>query len=191
MEKNRVEAFSDGVMAIIITIMVLELKTPHDSGWDGLVGLWPVFLSYILSFLFVGLYWVSHHHLFQKVEKIGNKSLWTNMVGLFWLSLVPFCASWMGENEFAGLTVPLYSGVLTMCVISYSVLFVQLRSIHGSHGLFPLKELIRAFITIGLNVTSGLLAFVGFPLIGFGLLVFTSLLWVVPPMGNKHRRKQS
>src|SRR3954466_3460829 len=101
MDKNRLEAFSDGVIAIIITIMVLELKVPHNPTWQSYLDAYPVFVSYALSFVFVGLYWSTHHHIFQAVTKVDNKVLWLNMLTLFWLSLIPFATASMGENSFA------------------------------------------------------------------------------------------
>ena len=119
MGKNRLEAFSDGVLAIIITIMVLELKVPHGAELNNLTPLIPVFLSYVLSFVFVGLYWNNHHHLLHAAKTITGVILWANLHLLFWLSLIPFCTGWMGENNFATLPVALYGAVLFMCAASY------------------------------------------------------------------------
>ncbi len=122
MTKNRLEAFSDGVMAIIITIMVLEMKVPHGSDWSALTPLWPVFVSYVLSFTYLGIYWNNHHHLFQAVHKISGPVLWANMHLLFWLSLVPFVTGWMGENHFHDLPAALYGFVLLMAAVAFSIL---------------------------------------------------------------------
>jgi uncharacterized membrane protein len=119
MEKNRLEAFSDGVIAIIITIMVLELKVPHGATFEELSPLIPVFLSYVLSFVFVGVYWNNHHHTLQVVKKINGATLWINMHLLFWLSLIPFVTAWMGENHFASIPVALYGVVITMAGFAY------------------------------------------------------------------------
>jgi len=108
MTKNRLEAFSDGVIAIIITIMVLELKVPHDASWNALVPIAPVFFSYVFSFIFLGIYWSNHHHLLQVVEHVNGRVLWANLHLLFWLSLTPFVTGWMGENKFAAVPVALY-----------------------------------------------------------------------------------
>ena len=118
MEKGRLEAFSDGVLAIIITIMVLELKVPHGDSWDVLFPQWPVFLSYVLSFIYVGIYWNNHHHLLQAAEKVNGGVLWMNLHLLFWLSLMPVATGWMGENHFARLPVALYGVVLLMCAVA-------------------------------------------------------------------------
>lgn len=122
MSTNRLEAFSDGVIAIIITIMVLELKVPHGSDWAALRPLYPVFLSYILSFVYVGIYWNNHHHLLQAAKKVGGRVLWANLHLLFWLSLFPFATAWMGENHFEPLPVAIYGGVLLMAAVAYWLL---------------------------------------------------------------------
>jgi len=119
MEKARVEAFSDGVFAIIITIMVLELKVPHGEHIDALLPLWPVFLSYVLSFVYVGIYWNNHHHLFQASGKVSGAVLWANLHLLFWLSLFPFDTGWLGENHFAALPAAVYGVVLLMAALAY------------------------------------------------------------------------
>ena len=136
MDKNRLEAFSHGVIAIIITIMVLDLKVPHDPTWHSYVEAAPVFISYALSFVFVGLYWSSHHHLFHKASKVNTTILWVNMLGLFWLSLVPFFTASMGENSFKSIPVTLYALVLTLCLISYLLLVYQLCSLQGADSQF-------------------------------------------------------
>ncbi|MFC4263161.1 TMEM175 family protein [Ferruginibacter yonginensis] len=130
MKKNRVEAFSDGVIAIIITIMVLELKVPHGNQLHDLKSLLPIALSYVLSFVNVGLYWNNHHHLFQAVEKINGKVLWANTHLLFWLSLMPFSTAWMGENDFTKWPVILYGFILMMSGIAYFILVRTLLPIH-------------------------------------------------------------
>ena len=122
MSKGRLEAFSDGVIAIIITIMVLELRVPHGADWSILRPLRPVFLSYVLSFVYVGIYWNNHHHLLHATAEISGGVLWSNMHLLFWLSLVPFVTAWMGENAFARNPVALYGCVLLMAALAYSVL---------------------------------------------------------------------
>jgi len=122
MGKNRLEAFSDGVFAIIITIMVLELKVPHSAGLAALLQLWPVFLSYVLSFVFLGIYWNNHHHMLNAVGRISGRNLWANLHLLFWLSLIPFVTGWMGENHFATGPVALYGVVLLCAACSYLLL---------------------------------------------------------------------
>ncbi|MDB5422619.1 MAG: hypothetical protein JWQ29_35 [Phenylobacterium sp.] len=122
MGTGRLEAFSDGVVAIIITIMVLELKVPHGTSFADLRPLLPVFLSYVLSFIYVGIYWNNHHHMLQLVQHVSGPILWANLHLLFWLSLVPFATSWMGENQLAALPVALYGGVLIMAALAYTLL---------------------------------------------------------------------
>src|SRR5246127_5238368 len=122
MTKGRLEAFSDGVIAIIITIMVLEMKVPHGDRLEDLVPLVPTFLSYVLSFVYVGIYWNNHHHLLHATEKVTGAILWANLHLLFWLSLFPFATGWMGENHLAGLPTALYGVVLLMAAIAYLLL---------------------------------------------------------------------
>lgn len=121
MEKGRLEAFSDGVIAIIITIMVLELKMPHSADIHALLPLLPVFMSYVLSFIYVGIYWNNHHHIMQAVQSVNGAVLWANMLLLFWLSLVPFVTAWMGENYFAKWPVICYGAVLILCSLAYKI----------------------------------------------------------------------
>src|SRR5689334_2270312 len=122
MGKTRLEAFSDGVIAIIITIMVLELKVPHEASLEALTGLVPVFLSYVLSFVYIGIYWNNHHHMLHAVRKVTGSILWANLHLLFWLSLVPFATGWMGENHYAAAPTALYGVVLLMAAIAYFIL---------------------------------------------------------------------
>src|SRR5512147_3244502 len=122
MQKNRLEAFSDGVLAIIITIMVLELRVPHGTDLDSLKPLLPYFLSYVLSFIYLAIYWNNHHHMLHTVKKVGGGILWANLNLLFWLSLVPFVTAWMGENHFAAVPVATYGGVLLLSGLSYYIL---------------------------------------------------------------------
>src|SRR6188508_1632521 len=138
MEKNRLEAFSDGVLAIIITIMVLELKVPHGSDFEALKPLLPVFLSYVLSFIYVGIYWNNHHHLFQAAEEVSGGILWANLHLLFWLSLFPFTTAWMGENHLAAMPTAIYGFVLLMAAIAYYVLERAIIAKQGRESLLAL-----------------------------------------------------
>lgn len=122
MQKNRLEAFSDGVLAIIITIMVLEIKVPHSAEWSELLKLWPIFFSYLLSFVYLAIYWGNHHHILLTVHKVNAGIIWSNMVLLFCLSLIPFATGWMGENHFETNTVVVYAIVLELCGLSYYLL---------------------------------------------------------------------
>src|SRR5215212_6792991 len=135
MNKTRLEAFSDGVLAIIITIMVLELKIPHGADLAALKPLLPIFLSYVLSFIYLGIYWNNHHHLLQATKQINGKILWANLHLLFWLSLVPFATGWMGENHFASLPTALYGVVLLGAAIAYYVLEQAIIRAQGPDSL--------------------------------------------------------
>ncbi len=135
MGKNRLEAFSDGVIAIIITIMVLEMKVPHGESLDALLPLWPVFFSYVLSFVYVGIYWNNHHHMLHTVARVSGGVLWANLHLLFWLSLFPFVTGWMGENHFAPVPSALYGVVLLMAALAYWVLQQTIIASHGPAAL--------------------------------------------------------
>lgn len=132
MGKGRLEAFSDGVIAILITIMVLEMKVPHGTDFAALRPVLPVFLTYVLSYVYLGIYWNNHHHLWHAVKRVGGGVLWANLFLLFWLSLVPFVTGWMGENHFAPLPVALYGTVLWGAAVSYTILVRALIRLHGS-----------------------------------------------------------
>lgn len=135
MSKGRLEAFSDGVLAIIITIMVLELKTPHNPDLEALCPLLPVFLSYVLSFVFVGIYWNNHHHLLQAVRHVNGRTLWANLHLLFWLSLIPFVTNWLGETNFGPLPVAAYGVVLLLAGFAYFILTRILLAQHGKDSV--------------------------------------------------------
>ena len=131
MEKNRLEAFSDGVIAVNITILVLELKAPHGEGIDALLPLVPTFLSYVLSFVYIGIYWNNHHHMLRAAAHVSGAALWANLLLLFWLSLFPFATAWMGDNHFAPIPTAVYGVVLLMAALSY---FVLQRTIIAADG---------------------------------------------------------
>jgi uncharacterized membrane protein len=132
MDRDRLTAFTDGVLAVIITIMVLEMKAPHGAGLEDLVALWPVFMSYVLSFIYVAIYWNNHHHFFQLVEAVDGAVLWANMHLLFWLSTVPFATAWMGENQFAPIPTALYGAALLMSAIAWYILQTAIIRQQGS-----------------------------------------------------------
>lgn len=142
MTKSRLEAFSDGVIAIIITIMVLELKTPHGTTWQAFEPLFPVLLSYVFSFIFIGIYWVNHHHLLHTITHVNSKIIWCNLHLLFWLSLIPFATAYMGENHFHYITVALYAALAAVCGLAYYLLLKVISEGHksGSELLIPLKK---------------------------------------------------
>jgi uncharacterized membrane protein len=143
MNKGRLEAFSDGVIAIIITIMVLEIKTPHNTSWDALRDQLPVFSSYLLSFIFVGIYWGNHHHIISTISHVNAGIIWANMNLLFWLSLIPFATGWMGENHYAQNTVILYACLLLICGISFTILQVCIERITKNNS-----KLVEAFAAV-------------------------------------------
>ncbi len=182
MEKNRVEAFSDGVIAIIITIMVLELHVPaHADGLADLKGLLPVFLSYVLSFIYVGIYWNNHHHMFHSTEKVTGGILWANLHLLFWLSLFPFTTAWVGANHLAPAPTAVYAFVLMMAGVAYYILEHAIIRQQGKDSLLALavgnrwKENISPLCYLAAIP----LAFVS-PYISHALFIFVAALWLVP-----------
>jgi len=181
MGKTRLEAFSDGVIAIIITIMVLELKVPHDPTLAALVGLLPVFLSYVLSFVYVGIYWNNHHHMLHTCKRVTGPILWANLNLLFWLSLFPFATGWMGENHFAALPTAFYGAVLLAAAIAFYVLQQTIISDQGAHSL--LRQAVGRdwkgkasplFYLVGTRLT-----FVS-PWLAQAVFVLVALIWLVP-----------
>jgi uncharacterized membrane protein len=182
MTKGRLEAFSDGVMAIILTIMVLELRVPHEATWAALRPLGPKVLSYVLSFVFLGIYWNNHHHLLQAVHKVNGRILWANLHLLFWLSLIPFTTGWMGENRFAALPVALYGGVLLLlAAIAYFLLVRALLAHHGADSALAraLGSDFKGRISIVLYAAAIPLAFLH-ALSAAVLYVVVALMWLVP-----------
>jgi uncharacterized membrane protein len=181
MNKGRLEAFSDGVIAIIITIMVLELKIPHEANWAALRPLFPVFLSYVLSFIYLGIYWNNHHHLFQAAQQINGRVLWANLHLLFWLSLVPFVTGWTGENHFAALPVAFYGLVLLLAAIAYFILSRILISHHGKDSTLAiaLGRDFKGKISPAIYAIAILLAFVN-SWLAFLLYVLVAAIWLIP-----------
>lgn len=182
MEKHRLEAFTDCVMSIIITIMALGFKVPKDPTLDSYLEMWPVFISYTLSFLFVGLNWASHHHLFQKVLKIDNNALWINMFNLFVISFIPFATSAMGESSFKSITVAIYASLLTISVIVYLFQVIHLCKLHGKNSIFynTFKGHKKTYFSIVLNISAIIISVSGFPKISVILLIITSFSWFIP-----------
>ena len=181
MKTNRLEAFSDGVIAIIITIMVLELKTPHGAGPEALRPLLPVFLSYVLSFIYVGIYWNNHHHLFQAVERVSGPMLWANLHLLFWLSLIPFATAWMGENHFQTWPVAAYGFVLLMCAVAFSILTRAILRQDGCDSKIA-RAIGRDFkgkASIALYIAAIPLAFAS-AWAACALYVAVALMWFIP-----------
>ena len=181
MGKNRLEAFSDGVIAIIITIMVLEMKVPHGDTLESLRPLLPVFLSYVLSFVYVGIYWNNHHHMLHATTKVSGRVLWANLHLLFWLSLFPFATGWMGENHFAAWPSALYGAVLLMAALAYWLLERAIIATEGSDSL--IKSVLgndwKARISPLLYLLAIASTFV-LPWIALSIYVAVALLWLVP-----------
>ncbi len=181
MEKTRLEAFSDGVIAIIITIMVLELKVPHSSDWAALRPLLPVFLSYVLSFIYVAIYWNNHHHMMHTVKHVNGSVLWANLHLLFWLSLFPFVTGWVGENYFAALPLGLYGVVLLMAGAAYQILQRVIIASQGTQSL--LKKAVGQDIKGKISVL-GYLVGIAFtfitPWVSEVIYAGIALMWSVP-----------
>ena len=181
MSTTRLEAFSDGVLAIIITIMVLELRVPHDAGWSALGPLWPVVLSYALSFVYLGIYWNNHHHMLHVTRTVTGGILWANLHLLFWLSLVPFTTAWMGENHFAPVPTAVYGMVLLLAAIAY---YVLQRAIIASQG--PASVLASAVGRDLKGKLSPVIYVVAIPAafiheaIAGALYVAVALMWLLP-----------
>jgi uncharacterized membrane protein len=181
MTKNRMEAFSDGVIAIIITIMVLELRPPPDTDLAALKPLIPILFSYLLSFTFVGIYWTNHHHMLHAVEHVSGGVLWANLHLLFWLSLVPFVTSWMGGSHFARWPVALYGVVLLLASISYFILSRRLISLHGRNSVLAtaVGHDFKGLVSTAMYLTAIPLALVN-RWIACALYVFVAVMWLVP-----------
>lgn len=192
MEKGRLEAFSDGVLAIIITIMVLELKVPHGAALADLSPLLPTFLSYVLSFIYVGIYWNNHHHMLQATQRVTGKILWANLHLLFWLSLVPFITGWAGENHFASLPCALYGFVLFMAAFAYGGLQRRILAEHGNESLLAvaLGNDLKGKISPLIYFSAVVIAFF-YNWLALALYVLVALIWLIPDsriekvIGNK------
>ncbi|HEX8177178.1 MAG TPA: TMEM175 family protein [Pyrinomonadaceae bacterium] len=181
MKKGRLEAFSDGVIAIIITIMVLELKIPHGADWESLRPLAPVFFTYLLSFVYLGIYWNNHHHMLYITDRINGKILWANMHLLFWLSLIPFVTGWMGENHFAPLPTAVYGVVLLAAAIAYYTLQKLIIAAQGPDSKLKaaVGKDIKGKLSPLIYIVAIALAFVN-QWISDGLYVFVALMWLIP-----------
>ncbi|MDP9098306.1 MAG: TMEM175 family protein [Verrucomicrobiota bacterium] len=188
MDKNRLEAFSDGVLAIIITIMVLELKVPHGSDWAAIKPLLPVFLSYVLSFLYLGIYWNNHHHLLKAARRVNGGMLWANLHLLFWLSLFPFATGWMGQNHFAPLPSALYGMVLLLAAIAYYILqtliVAEAGGAQSSLGVAIGKDWKGKLSP--LLYLLGIVASFFAPTVAAGIYVVVALMWLIPDRRLEH-----
>ena len=191
MNKDRLQAFSDGVLAVIITIMVLEMKSPIGTNLAALEPVIPVFLSYVLSFVYIGIYWNNHHHLLHATQRVNGATLWANLHLLFWLSLVPFTTSWMGENHFARWTVVLYGTVLILCGLAYVILSKLLVKEAGADS--PLAVALRndwkGSLSVAVYALAVGLAFLD-PRIALGLFILVALIWFIPDPRIEKRVKE-
>ncbi|HCN84650.1 MAG TPA: hypothetical protein DIT07_13680 [Sphingobacteriaceae bacterium] len=194
MGKGRLEAFSDGVIAIIITIMVLEMKVPHTDSIEAIKPLLPVFISYILSFIYIGIYWTNHHHMLHAVHSVNGGILWANMHLLFWLSMVPFVTGWMGENHFTTWPVVFYGIVLLMNAIAYTILATLLIRHHGKDSLLATAfgRDTKGKISIVFYILAIVIAFFN-SAISFGLYITVAAIWIIPDrrIENKIINKES
>ncbi len=182
MEKNRLEAFSDGVLAIIIIIMVLEIKVPHGTEWSDLEPLLPVFLSYIFSFVYVGIYWGNHHHLLYTVKKVSSGIMLANLNLLFWLSLLPFATGWMGENYFEPRTVTLYALLLNMCGVAYTILqkmIEKCQDFSPEMKLVMKKQTRKGLFSVACYTLAVPFAYVN-AIISVVLFLIVAIAWLVP-----------
>ncbi len=181
MNKGRVEAFSDGVFAIIITIMVLELHPPEGASFEALKPVLPKFISYVLSFVYVAIYWNNHHHLLQAVKQVNGKVLWCNILLLFCLSLVPFVTAWMGENHFSSSPVALYGIVLLMASLSYPILQQSLIKLHGKDSLLAtsIGKDFKGKVSIVIYIVGILISFYN-SWISFALYCVVAIIWFIP-----------
>lgn len=192
MTKARLEAFSDGVLAIIITIMVLELKVPHEPGLHALMELVPVFISYVLSFVFVGIYWGNHHHLLHTIHHMSSKIIWANMGLLFFLSLIPFSTAWMGENHFHKIPVALYAVNLLLCAIAFYILQKTIMSHYTKTSKLIealKKQEKKGIISLLIYIISIPCAFL-YPLISALLFVIVSIMWIIPDKNIEQALKE-
>jgi len=191
MNKGRLEAFSDGVIAIIITIMVLEIKVPEGVGLDTLKPLIPKFISYVLSFIYVGIYWNNHHHLMHAVKKVSGQMLWANLHLLFWLSLFPVAAGWMGENHFALWPVIIYGLVLFLAAVAYTVLVIVIKKTEGENSLVvqAIGNDAKGKISLLFYVTGIGLSFIN-PWIGTALYFIVACIWFIPDKRIEHAMRQ-
>ena len=192
MTKTRLEAFSDAVIAIIITIMVLELKVPHDTSFNALMELWPVFLSYAFSFLMLGIYWGNHHHLIHTIKEVRGGILWANLHLLFWLSLIPFATAWMGENHFEKNTVATYALLADICGIAYYILLMVIKDSNRENTAMLevlRKQSKKGMLSCIIYTTAIGLSFINAWLGGI-LIVLVAIMWLIPDRNIERSLKE-
>lgn len=181
MKTHRLEAFSDGVLAIVITIMILELKVPEQTQFSALRPLIPKFISYVLSFIYVGIYWNNHHHIFQAIEKVNGKVLWANLFLLFWLSMIPFSTAWMGQNPFEQSPVAMYGIVLLFCAFAFLILEKASMHLEGENSALSraVKQHNKEYLSLALYI-SGVAASFYWPVASIFLYGIVAILWLIP-----------
>lgn len=192
MSKTRLEAFSDAVIAIIMTIMVLELKVPHDTSWHGLQQLWPVFLSYLVSFINLGIYWGNHHHLIHTIKEVRGGIIWANLHLLFWLSLMPFATAWMGENHFEPNTVATYAVLADCCGVAYYILLMVMKKCNPGNMLLQdvlRKQSKKGFLSCIFYTLAIPLAYVN-TIIAGALILLVALTWLIPDRNIEKKVKE-
>jgi uncharacterized membrane protein len=192
MTKTRLEAFSDAVIAIIMTIMVLELKVPHDTSWHALQELWPVFFSYLVSFVMLGIYWGNHHHLVHTIKDVRGGIIWANLHLLFWLSLIPFATAWMGENHFERNTVILYALLANLCGVAYYILLVVIKKCNpGNEVLLDLlrKQSRKGMMSCIFYTLAIPAAFLDTRLSGV-MIIMVAVMWLIPDRDIERKVKE-
>jgi len=192
MTKTRLEAFSDAVIAIIMTIMVLELKVPHDTSWGALRELWPVFLSYLVSFANLGIYWGNHHHLVHTIKEVRGGIIWANLHLLFWLSLMPFATAWMGENHFESNTVALYAVVANLCGIAYYIFLMVMKNCNPANTLLLevlKKQSKKGMISCVLYTLAIPAAYLN-TMISGALVIISAIMWLIPDRNIERSLKE-
>ncbi len=191
MKKHRLEAFSDGVLAIVITIMVLEIKVPHGRDFSALVPLVPVVLSYLLSFIYLAIYWNNHHHLFLTTERVNGGILWANMHLLFWLSLIPFSTHWLGENHREAAPAAMYGVVLFMSALAYYILQQAIKARHEHHDLLAraVGKDWKGKSSLVLNLVAIAAAYIH-PFISYSLYIIVALMWIIPDRRIEKRMEE-
>lgn len=193
MTKTRLEAFSDAVLAIVITIMVLEMKIPHEASFHALLQIWPVFLSYAVSFLLLAIYWGNHHHLIHTIREVKTEILWANLHLLFWLSLVPFATGWMSENHFAPVTVSVYAMLNLICALAYFVLLTVIRNCNrNNEAMLEVlrKQSRKGMLSAFLYIIAIPAAFVHILISGM-LIMIVGIMWVIPDKNIERSLKNS
>lgn len=182
MESSRLEAFSDGVLAIIITIMVIEMKAPEETTLEALLPMMPKFISYLISFIFIGTYWNNHHHLLQATERVNGKVLWANLHLLFWLSLIPFSTSWIGENHVEVIPVALYGFILLMSALAFNILVGKIIENHAEDSNMSLISAKNKLKSIGSMIlyTVGIMLSFWIPWVGITIYIIVLTIWFIP-----------